>query len=462
MQDSSNLLIIVAGELVLVLLLVCLFLCFQISRLKKLIAKLEEKIRDLRKTVGVVRKDSKALLGKLTESNKVKPREFLEYLEEEIDHTLAYHKSLEPDRDIVLDIAPDAPLDRQASSLRHAFLIAEKEARFAGEDDQSSWDVLQAKFQQIIQFYVSAAPAQEPDEGTPDAELVDEERAQEIENYKKQIENLGRYKKLFFDVEDKWQTAKTQADEYYKQLMAKSKELSDDGEFEALLKNYSHAYDDIDGVILEATKNLPDEQTQDDGQMGTKDVGVGKTVIANQDEINRLKNMAVDQHKVITELKRKLVDAKSPEQQKEAMDELAQQLDHQQRFLKEAETCTQLIENELSRAIEENEELRDQLSKAGGGEGEGEGVDDEQVEKLESLVGDLTDESKEMLRTIAALEDENKSIKKQLESGGGLQSSEEAGQLKEKLSEVQQELLNMQTQHIELEERYLELKMGSV
>lgn len=135
----------IAVELVVLLLLLCIFLLIHIGKLKKLIAELEQKIVSVRKNMTKARKETKKALKKLAEKEKIKPKAFLDYLGEEIEGTCEYHSGLNPDRDIVLDIAPDAPMDRQASALRHAFLIAEKEARYAGGEDESSWDILQSQ-----------------------------------------------------------------------------------------------------------------------------------------------------------------------------------------------------------------------------------------------------------------------------------------------------------------------------
>lgn len=454
-MPESNMLIYVIGELAIVLLVICGFLIFHAANLKKLIRMLEEKILALRKSVSSARKETKRALKRLAEKEKIKPKKFLDYLDEEIHQTREHHQSLNPDRDIVLDISSDAPLDRQAASLRHAFLIAEKEARYAGGEDDSSWDVLQAKLQQIIEFYESAAPEAEPE---PEPELEtpgDSVQAEEIASYKKRIENLERFKKLFFDMESKWESSKNQADEYHQQLLTMGKDLGAGEDFDEVLARYSKAFDEVgeliaDGEAGDVGRGSAPEQTVE--VEGRKE-GASKMVFANQEEMARLRNMAVDQHKVINELKKKLFAAASPEEQQEVVDELSNQLEQQQRFLKEAETCTQLIEDELSRSMQENESLRSQL------EGGAEGVDEAEIEQLETLIGDLTSESKEMLSTIATLEGENVSLKQKIDSSSSSASQENVDLLKEKLGEMQQELLNLQTQHIELEERYLELKM---
>ena len=455
MQDS-NILIYAFGELAIVLLAVCVFLCFHVKSLKKLIVKLEEKVTSLRRSISVSRNETKAALKKLSEKERIKPKQFIDFLDQELDQTLQHHQSLNPDRDIVLDITPDAPIERQAASLRHAFLIAEKEARHAGDKQQSSWEVLQAKFQQIIQFYESAGPADVPEDNADDTGADEnlEADSEQIKNYKKQIENLQRFKQLFFETEEKWRNAKTEAEQYYKQLMEKTAGQDDSAEYETLLANYAKAYDEIEALMASVSAD-DDIVAGDIEQAGHRDHVGGKILLANQEEMQRLKNMAVDQHRVIGELKRKLVDAQSPEQQQEVIEQLTQQLEQQQRFLKEAETCTQQIEDELSRTIQENEQLRSQLQ---GGES---GISDDDVQQLETVIEDFIVQSKEMLSTISTLEADNEALKTQLENDGTDESDHQVEQLKEKLGEMQQELLNMQTQHIELEERYLELKMSS-
>lgn len=443
-MPESSLLFYITAELAVLLLIVCIFLMMHLGKMKKLIAKLEDKIVSLRKSIGKSRNETKKALKQLAEKETIPSLSFLDYLDTEIDSTRDHHQSLDPGRDIVLDIAPDAPIERQVSALRHAFLIAEKEARYAGDEDSSSWDVLQAKLQQIIQFYESANPPTAEQEPADDTALTEE-----ITNYKSRIQNLERFKKLFFDMESKWEHSKAQADDYHQQLIAMGKSLGGGEKFDGLLEKYANAYNDIGDLIQS-------EGSDEAGaEINLEYSGAGKTIIANQEEILRLKNMAVDQHKVITELKKKLLSSSSPEDQQRIVTDLSDQLGQQQRFMQEAETCIQLVENELTRAIDENESLRAQLKSAGSVDS---AVTGEEVERIEAMVKDLTSESKDMLGTIAALEEENSDLKQQLESGGS-GDTENVETLKSRLGEMQQELLSLQTQHIELEERYLELKM---
>ncbi|MDX9873619.1 MAG: hypothetical protein RBS88_01810 [Spongiibacteraceae bacterium] len=83
----------------------------------------------------------------------------LTHIETQISATRARHLLLTPDRDIVLDIAHETPLERQTLALRHAFLVAEREAVLAGRNGEVAWDVLVAKLGQIIQYYRQPEPS---------------------------------------------------------------------------------------------------------------------------------------------------------------------------------------------------------------------------------------------------------------------------------------------------------------
>jgi Sec-independent protein translocase protein TatA len=459
---DSNTLVYVVGEVAIMLLLVCLFLFFHVGKLKKLIKKLEGKISELRTIVKTAKRETKAAKIELANqvAKEVPVKTFLEYLDEQIDDTRSHHQSLNPDQDIVLDITPESPIERQVASLRHAFLLAEKEARFAGEDNQSSWEVLQSKLAQIISFYEPEEVTQETANEVAEPE-EDESQQEEIANYKKRIENLEKFKKLFFEMDSKCEAANKQAEEYREELMALGIQLGGGEHFKDLLDSYNQSFDDLTTIITDGSKDSEEIETSGNDQAAqaatiTQTVEIqaeksdtGKRIVANQEEIQHLKNMAVDQHKVIVELKRRLMGADSEEDKTRVIEELAEQLDKQERFMKEAETCTQLLEDELSRTFQENETLRKELDTAG---------NTEDKENLESMVNDLTTESRDMLNTIVTLEDENKGLKEQLEAGAGTGGAADEA-LKEKLTQAQQDLLNLQTQHIELEERYLEMKI---
>jgi hypothetical protein len=435
------------AEIMVVLLIICLFLLFHVRGLKNLISALEAKILSLRVMIKRTRGEARQAAANLEKIRQQKPKNYLDFLDEQIERTRTHHEKLKPDRDIVLDIDPESPADRQAASLRHAFLIAEQEAMYSGGDDHHpDWNVLEAKFSQLIQFYkdnLSSASIQP----------VGIEDTTEVDQLRKRIENLEEFKKLYFELEKKWEAVSDNADGYHQQLLAMGQSMGAGEDFENLLDNYAKNFNDFGLNLGDPTQLTVTPKSQYGSvEIDPNKPSVGKMVIANQEEIQRLKNMAVDQHKVIQELKRKLVGASSVEQKDEVIEEMAKQMERQERFLKESETCAKLMEDEMNRMSEENQMLREQLEQSSGS------ANPEDIQRLENIIADLTDASQEMLSAISTLEQENRELKESGAGSGVDSSAAEVDNLKNKLSQTQQNLLDLQAQHLELEERYLDLK----
>ncbi|HSB95981.1 MAG TPA: hypothetical protein VLC91_06010 [Spongiibacteraceae bacterium] len=459
---------------------------------------LEARVISVRETLRATRQDAKVVRQQLTELEQSPGLDYSEQIDAQIDATRNFHLSLDPDRDIVLDIAPDGTLERQAVSLRHAFLVAEKEAWLAADGEGVDWDVLQGKLGQIIQFYYQnrAAPAEPAEEldvwaeastaSTSSEELTQLQEA--LANQARHIENLEKFKKLFFDTEQKWRDASARAEQYHQQLLARSKEIGGGDDFEALLAQYSSAY-----------SNFGAELADDRGQaraathvieIDAERPSLGRTVIANQEEVLRLRNMAIDQHKMILSLRQQLESAQSIEEKDAAIAALHKQLERHERFLKESDICAKQVEAELERTLARNHELEQRLlvaeQDAGGNVKEmqaelartlvenealeqqlvelkqlsgGAGASDDEMEQLKKIIEDFTHQSCEMLGAIEQLEQEARVLREQVAGSGAGVAPAEMTVLQQQLAETERELLSLQTQHVELEERYLELKI---
>lgn len=479
-MDSSMLLYAI-GEVALLLLCICIYLLFHINGLKKLIKKLEEKILALRDTITTTKSNAKSLIKEAKESGVTS---YLEFIEQQLGKTREYHQSLSPDRDIVLDLDVEVELERQIAALRNAFLVSEKEATYAGDEENPSWDVLKVKLEQLINFYQHAFKSDESAAGGSSGidETEFEQLQEELNNFKKRVGNLEKFKKLFFDMEEKFSSAKAEAEDYYQQLKARAKEIDAGEDFDQLLEQYSNAYSSI-GQSLEDGKEIESGAESNDGAETIPAVRTEKVYIRNQDELDNLRNMMANQHGIISQLKQKLEES-SGENSEQLVEEMTDQLSKQERFLKESEACIQLLEDELQAANQQISDLSKQLTQLKTDIVEG-GADDSTVNSeavdsdvdevkaegapsdkaVEELVAGYVTESRDMLNTIYQLERENKELKEKLERGGfgeGKASDGQAEELRTKLSEVQQELLNLQTQHIELEERYIELKASTL
>lgn len=488
---DSNMLLYAVSEVAVLLLCICIYLLFHLKSLKKLVAQLEEKILTLRETITATKKKAQSLIA---EARDAGVSTYVDFIETQLSNTRDYHQMQSPDRDIVLDLDVEVELERQVAALRNAFLVSEKEASYAGDEDNPSWDVLKVKLEQLINFYQHAFKSEVSDEAVGEIDEAALEQLQteleqlqeELNNYKKRVGNLEKFKKLFFDMEGKWSAAKAEADDYYQQLKARAKELDAGEDFDQLLDNYANSYSSLDlsfedGRTIDGGGSISASM---DAEGEGRAVRTEKVYIKNQDEIDRLRDMMANQHDIIAQLKKKLRDGSKEERTEEEkdslLDEMSEELDKQERFLKESETCIQLLEDELDAAQAQIKDLGDALAKfqseiagaASGGEtvqeGEKAASGDVPSEKeVEELVAGYITESRDMLNTISLLEQENQQLKEQLENGdfegdSSSGSSDEAEELRAKLKEVQQELLNIQTQHIELEERYIELKTSTM
>ena len=477
MPDNSVLLMI---GLEIAVVLVCLMglVLLRARNLSKNGSALEAKVIELRQSLKGVRSELKEVRAEATPAQS--QSDYGDLLEAQIGATRNYHLGLNPERDIVLDMAMDTPTARRAVSLRHAFLIAEREAWLASDDGyEVDWSVLESKLGQIIQFYEQpAAPADAPmfaeADGLEaldlDGEIVEVAPAtnaeiaalqEVVENQKRHIDNLERFKKLFFDADDKWRKAGKQAEQYRQEILAHSRGLNAGDEFNALLENYNRVYVEF-GSALSDSEELPRGAVAPALEVGVDQPSVGKMVIANQEEMQRLRNMAVDQHKMILRLRQELEGAHTIEEKDHVIGELHKQLERHERFLQESDICTKQLEGELERVLEENHELKRKVRDVKQEEAPA-AVASTDVAQMASIIEDFTKQSSEMLNALETLEAECNELRLQLKNAETVPGDPSAVEgLKQQLAAAQQELLNLQTQHLELEERYLELKTSSL
>jgi len=462
---NSDMLLYATAELAVLLLCICAFLLIYVRNLKRLLKRLEAKILELRDTIAATKQNAKSKIQEI--KNNFQEKTYLEYIDQQIELTREHHTSQSPDRDIVLDLDTDIPEERQITALRHAFLVMEKEAQYASEDDAAMvWPVIRTKLQQIIHFYRTAFQGSG---GAAAPSAADEMLLQELQNYKQRVENLDKFKKLFFEMEKQWNAARKEAEKYRAQLLEMTQGLENAGAIEDVLNQYSSAYSDLQN-FMDSGADLADGGTGEVRRRETKKEEISderspveaKVIITHQDEIVRLRKMMVEQHNIIAGLKQKLR-TDSVEDKLAAVDQLSRELDKQERMMRESETCIKLLEDELDQMRLQMQMLQDEnneLQDAGGSQ--------QSEREVQEMIASHVAESRDMLSSLAQLEKENKGLREQLATGGGsgkggdADDAAEAERLRTKLADVQQELLNLQTQHIELEERYIELKTSNM
>lgn len=425
-MQVSNWIIFGAAEIFAVLVIVCVFLLFHTRGLKGLVRRLQDKIQDLVADL----KQAKADVKKAQAQSD--PREaYIAQLDHLIDQTRDFHSGLNPDRDIALDLSNDSPLPRQVAALRFAALVSEKEAVLASETSTPNWVTLEDKFTQLVNFFrTQAAPAENDSEDT--AAL-----RQELDSSLQRVENLEKFKALFFQMEDQWRDAKQQADDYYEQLSGIQVGGDQQASFNDLLSNYNNVYNQVGQSIQQGVSTGSAQP-----RTVTNTIEITKTDTRAQNELKQLRSVAEEQHRLINELQNRLRNASSPAEKDAVIKDLQEQLGRQIRFVQESETCIQLLENEISQANAQLQametdkaELAEQLA---------------QIPAMQTAIAEYTEESKEMLKTIDRLEQENSQLVTQVEAS----SSESQAS-----SSESEELAKLKQQYAELEARYLELRM---
>ncbi len=414
-MGSTTFILICAAEVVAALLFTIALLLLKNRKLQRLMKKLQAKTEAMRTKLKALKTSTQE---PITPSHPTES--YRDKLTQQLEITKNHHYQLGSRHDISLDLDPDSPLPRRTAALRNAFLIAEKEAS-SDATEEINWDFLATRYQQLLSYN---------DDYTSDDEQETQENLEqlkeELEQQKKRIKNLDRFKKMYFELEERWSKCKSEADTHYSELKSFAAASDQKDNIELVLESYQASYQEI-GQIIEA------------GSPTEAETASSATLISGQsDELDRLRTVTADQHRIINDLKDKLSSASDAEEQLEIMDTMQVELQKQARFLQESETCIQLMDNELSTANKELEQLRSKVK---------------ELPQLRASVKDLQNTTGTQEQIADSLKHENKRLAKKLKiaTEAPPEDSQEARQLRK-------ELTTMQANYNDLEERFLDLK----
>jgi hypothetical protein len=148
--------LIVCAEAFLLVLLMLVAAGYYIRKLKRLLKKaLEDSANAVVEPLGAQPKipgnqSDQVDIGD-SESNVLpESRSYRWYIDYQISALRHYHESLQGGRDIALDIDPTTPLERRIAAVRHAVLIAEREATLAGD---VNWESLTSRYKALLSYY---------------------------------------------------------------------------------------------------------------------------------------------------------------------------------------------------------------------------------------------------------------------------------------------------------------------
>ncbi len=413
-MQVPTLVLVVAIEIYLALLIATFALLYFSFKQKKLIKRQQSKLKELIDTV------------KNTQSPELPPaKTYKQFIYEQLDITQDRFSFLAPRSDIAGIQPADVPINQRIVALRYAFLRAEELGTTTVQGSEGYWDT----FKQTLEPLLHSPLDIESNDTSSD----------ELETYKKRVENLEKFKKLFFDLEKRWNEAQANAQSYYNELYAMADGVEDRERYELLLGRYNDSYNDINQYMYAtsgAINGVPQEN---------KTINIIRQDPRAAEEIMKLRNVAADQYRVISNLQRKLEEAATTEEKDLVIKELEQQLQRQIRFVQESDTCVQLLEEELTKANEKIAEQEQQL--------DSDHHLEEENQRIKQTLHDFTKESKDLLINIEELEKENDELKHNLDETPP--STETSGG---NSVQLQAEFAELRKQYAELEEKYLELK----
>lgn len=410
-MGATQFILILVAELLAVSIFVAAVLLLKNRKLRRLVNKLQERVRELSAQLKKTRQPPPPVA--------VREESYNDKLGHQIEITTDYHHSLGTRQDIALDLDPDSPLPRRTAALRHAFLIAEKEA--TARSETVNWDLLASRYRQLLAFHEDYQTP--PDSGqTEEAEQLKEELVQA----KKRINNLERFKAMYLELEERWDRCKDKATEHYIELKSMAEKAADKEGFERVLDNYHSTYNDI-GMLIQQ------------GYNETIAAAMADNPEDHLQEIRRLRNVAADQHKIITQLQTQLLTANSKEEKIQVVEHLQTELQKQARFLQESETCIKLMEDELATSKAEVKQLLERL---------------EQMPRLKAELKELQGTANLQEQVVDTLKQENRRLAKKMKL-----IQESPPEDSQEVRALRKELTALQGKYNDLEEKFLNLKL---
>lgn len=418
-MQVSTLVLAVALEIYLLLLIATVVLIFYALKQKKLIRRQQEKLRELIETIK-------------TTSSPAAPagKSYKQLIYDQIELTQDRFALIAPRSDISEVQPSDLPINQRIVALRYAFLRAEELGTTEVPGSEGYWNVFRQTLEPLLQ---SAATTPESDAS------LEQPDNEELEMYKKRVENLEKFKKLFFDLEKRWNEAQANAQGYYNELYAMADGVEDRERYEMLLGQYGNSYNEITQYMHSTNAAITGQPVEN------KTINIIRQDPRAAEEIMKLRNVAADQYRVISNLQRKLEEAVTAEEKDLVIKELEQQLQRQVRFVQESDTCVQLLEEELNKA---HEKIAEQAGILGH-----EHELEEENQRIKETLQNFTHESKELLGNLEDLERENDHLKNSMD-----QTDTDSGATPANLQQIQTEFAELRKQYTELEEKYLELK----
>ncbi|MDF3014626.1 MAG: hypothetical protein K0Q78_2830 [Cellvibrio sp.] len=253
----------------LVLLIAAVVLIFYSLKQKKLIRRQQEKLRELIETIKTT-SPPKAASGK----------SYKQLINEQLDLTQDRFALIAPRSDISETQPADLPINQRIVALRYAFLRAEELGTTEVPGSEGYWNIFQQTLEPLLQSSTADSNLDIPLNAS-----IEPPASEELEMYKRRVENLEKFKKLFFDLEKRWNEAQATAQDHYNELYAMGDGVEDREKYEMLLGQYSNNYNEITHYMQSANAALSGQPVE------SKTINIIRQDPRAAEEIMKLRNV---------------------------------------------------------------------------------------------------------------------------------------------------------------------------
>jgi len=273
-------------------------------------------------------------------------------------------------------------------------ILAELSALENSNEAEVVWEKIKNELTPLIQNYLQPILSAQTATGDSD----DANLKAQLENSEQRIENLEKFKQLYFDLQNKMTNSVAEIEQLNEQIAQLAEGSDSYADIMAIIEKNKTHYIDM-GQMIGMDKDKHHESVAE--KMDYSD----ELINERKDEIKRLKSQISKQFEEIWKLQNNLSsqggEGASPEDLNAGIEAFARQL-------KDAELCIETMDMEIQTLTSELSNVKNQLKQPGEAGASG-GAEDKGLSQQErdEMLARFAQESKEMMSCITGLEDSN-------------------------------------------------------
>lgn len=296
-------------------------------------------------------------------------------------------------------------------------IIAELSALENSNDPETTWTKIKKELTPLFKNYL------EPILSEKQAQVSGDSFVEQLENANQRIENLEKFKHLYFDLQEKLSKSVAEIEALNEKLLIIADGSDNFEEITKIVENNRAHYLEM-GQIIGMDKEQHHESVAD--TMDYSDAIINE----RKDEIKRLKHKIAQQFENIWKLQNSLSDS----DEQPPVEELSASIETISRNLKDAEMCIETMDMEIQTLTSEISNLRNQLKESGANADSAE--PSKSTKEKDAMLARFSQESKELMNCITGLEDGNQ-------------------EQSQKIKELEEKNIKLKAEYSTMESKYL-------